>query len=44
MFHFLRTSGFFLQTGPKAGRDKVKKGGSFMCHKVREAVLLVKSS
>jgi len=23
------------QKGPKTGTDKVKKGGSFMCHKVR---------
>ena len=25
---------FLIQTGPRSGRDKVKKGGSFMCHKV----------
>ena len=23
-----------FQTGPSKGTDKVKKGGSFMCHKV----------
>ena len=23
-----------LQSGPSDGKDKVKKGGSFMCHKV----------
>ena len=27
------TASFINPTGPEAGTDKVKKGGSFMCHK-----------
>lgn len=26
-----------FQIGPPAGKDKVKKGGSYMCHKVNKA-------
>lgn len=26
-----------FQTGPPSGKDKVKKGGSYMCHKVKMA-------
>lgn len=27
-----------LQKGPRFGTDKVKKGGSYMCHKVRQII------
>lgn len=27
-----------LQKGPRFGTDKVKKGGSYMCHKVRQNI------
>jgi hypothetical protein len=31
---FAVTGLFVLQKGPPSGKDKVKKGGSFMCTKV----------
>lgn len=37
-------SGHFFclsQTGPLSGTDRVKKGGSYMCHKVKEETLFL---
>lgn len=30
-----------LQKGPRFGTDKVKKGGSYMCHKVRQIICTI---
>lgn len=30
-----------LQKGPRFGTDKVKKGGSYMCHKVRQIIFTI---
>lgn len=32
----------FFQKGPPSGNDKVKKGGSYMCHKVKKTSTLNK--
>ncbi|KAK7915934.1 hypothetical protein WMY93_011695 [Mugilogobius chulae] len=33
LYLFLQSHIIHFQTGPKSGSDKVKKGGSYMCHK-----------
>lgn len=33
-------SSLLLQKGPPSGKDRVKKGGSYMCHKVSQVMEL----